>query len=107
VFPGFLRIAAVKVPRGTDPIGAVAVTLTALSLSHLAHGISIVAHAEQWEARSMAVGVDLGFVALELSQLSISDKVRKQVARFARPAIAGTLAGSAALNAFAFAAQAD
>jgi hypothetical protein len=86
-------------------IGFVAVTLTTLSLSHLAHGITIVTGAEAWEAWAMAVGIDLGFVALELSQLAISDKVRRQVSRFARPAILGTLAGSAAMNAFAFAAQ--
>jgi hypothetical protein len=55
----------------------------------------------------MAIGIDLGFVALELSQLAtVSDNVRRQVSRFARPAIVGTLAGSAAMNAFAFAAQA-
>jgi hypothetical protein len=86
-------------------IGAVAVTLTALSLSHLAHGIGIVTHADAWEAWAMAAGIDLGFIALELSQLAIGD--RKQVARFARPAIFGTLAGSAAMNAFGFAAQAE
>jgi len=51
----------------------------------------------------MPIGIDLGFVALELSQLAIGDKVRRQVSRFARPAILGTLAGSAAMNAFAFA----
>ena len=55
----------------------------------------------------MAVGIDLGFVALELSQLAIGDRVRRQVARYARPAILGTLVGSAAMNAFAFAAQAS
>jgi sterol desaturase/sphingolipid hydroxylase (fatty acid hydroxylase superfamily) len=87
-------------------VGAVAVTLTALSLSHLAHGIEIVTHCEPWEGWAMAVGIDLGFVALELSQLAIGDRLRKQVARFARPAILGTLAGSAAMNAFAFASQA-
>src|SRR5258706_14322249 len=76
-------------------VGLVAVTLTALSLSHLAHGITIVTGAEQWEAWAMSIGIDLGFVALELSQLAIGDRVRKQVARFARPAILGTLAGSA------------
>jgi len=84
---------------------AVAVTLTALSLSHLAHGVEIVTGSSVWESWAMAVGIDLGFVALELSQLAINDKVRRQVARFARPAILGTLAGSAAMNAFAFAAQ--
>ena len=86
-------------------VGAVAVILTALSLSHLAHGITIVTGAETWESWAMAVGIDLGFVALELSQLAISDKVRRQVSRFARPAILSTLAGSAGMNAFAFAAQ--
>jgi hypothetical protein len=56
----------------------------------------------------MAVGIDLGFVSLELSQLAtVSDRVRCEISRFARPAIGGTLAGSAAMNAFAFAAQAD
>jgi hypothetical protein len=86
----------------------VAVTLTALLLSHLAHGIELVTHANAWESWAMAVGIDLGFVALELSQLAtVSDKVRRQVSLFAEPAIAGTLAGSAAMNAFAFAAQAD
>src|SRR5262249_58184343 len=65
----------------------------------------IVTGSSTWESWAMAIGIDLGFVALELSQLAISKKVRKQVGRFARPAILGTLAGSAAMNAFAFAAQ--
>jgi hypothetical protein len=86
-------------------VGFVAVTLTALSLSHLAHGVMIVTGSAPWEAWSMAVGVDLGFVALELSQLAIDDKLRKQVSRFAKPAIFGTLAGSAAMNAYAFSAH--
>jgi hypothetical protein len=41
----------------------------------------------------MATGIDLGFVALELSQLTtVSDRVRREASRFARPAIWGTLA---------------
>src|SRR5215467_10775455 len=88
-------------------VGAVAVTLTTLSLSHLAHGITIVTSAEGWESWAMAIGIDLGFVALELSQLAATnDKVRKQISRFTKPAIIGTLTGSAGMNAFAFAAQA-
>jgi hypothetical protein len=86
-------------------VGAVAVTLTALSLSHLAAGIELVTRCPSWQGWALAVGIDLGYVALELSQLAIGDKLRKQVSRFARPAILGTLAGSAAMNAFAFAAQ--
>jgi hypothetical protein len=83
-------------------IGLVAMTLTALSLSHLAHGIAIVTGSPDWQSWSMAIGVDLGFVALELAMIMASDKLRKSVARYAHPAIVGTLTGSAALNAFAF-----
>jgi hypothetical protein len=98
---------AVRRQAGTAiGIGAVAVTLTTLSLSHLAHGITIVTGAEGWQSWAMAIGIDLGFVALELAQVAtVAEKVRKQVARFARPAIVGTLTGSAGMNAFAFAAQ--
>ena len=61
-------------------IGAVAVVLAALSLNHLTTGIEIITHASGWEAMALAVGVDLGFVALELSQLAIGDKLRRQSA---------------------------
>ena len=44
-------------------VALVAVVLTALSLSHLAHGIELVTRAPAWEAWSMAIGIDLGFVA--------------------------------------------
>jgi hypothetical protein len=88
-------------------IGTVAVVLTALSLSHLAHGISLVTGAAGWESWAMAVGIDLGFVALELSLITVGDKLLKTVARYARPAIVGTLIGSAGMNAFAFAAAAS
>jgi hypothetical protein len=56
------------------------------AVGHLAHGIGIVTRAEAW---AMAIGIDLGFVALELAQLAIGEKVSKPVSRFARPAIAG------------------
>jgi hypothetical protein len=88
-------------------IGMVASTLTVLSLNHLAHGITIVTQAPNWEAWSMAAGIDLGFISLELAQLAAaSEKVLKQITKFTRPAIVGTLIGSAVMNAFAFATQA-
>jgi len=88
-------------------VGTVAATLVGLSLSHLAHGIELVTSAPSWESWAMAVGIDLGFVSLEVSQLTAStDKLRRTIERFSKPAIWATLAGSAALNAFAFAAQA-
>lgn len=88
-------------------IGAVAVSLTALSLSHLAHGITLVTDAPAWEAWSMAGGIDLGFIACEMAQLNCAtEKLAKHVSRFTKPAIVGTLIGSAIMNAFAFAAHA-
>jgi hypothetical protein len=42
-----------------------------------------------------------------VSQLTIGEKLRKAVSCYVKPAIAGTLIGSAMLNAFAFATGAD
>jgi hypothetical protein len=70
-------------------------------LSHLATGIEIITYASGREAMALAVGVDLGFVALELSQLAMGEKLCRQVGKYARPAIIGTF------NSFAFAAAAS
>lgn len=87
-------------------IGAVAVVLTGLSLDHLAHGIDIVTGTAGWHSWAMAVGIDVGFISMELAQLSAAnDKVARQIVKFTKPAIVGTMIGSAAMNAFAFAAQ--
>lgn len=86
---------------------AVTIVLVALSLTHLTHGIGLVTGADFWERGAMAVGIDLGFVALEMSQLcAATEAVRRSVARYAAPAIVATLAISAGLNALAFASQA-
>jgi hypothetical protein len=88
-------------------IGAVAVCLTGLSLSHLAHGIELVTDSGVTEAWAMAIGIDVGFIAMELAQLNAAtEKLAKAIARFTKPAIMGTLIFSAAMNAFAFSAQA-
>jgi len=92
---------------GAVAVGTVALTLTGLSLTHLSHGIELVTHAPQWESWAMAVGVDLGFVSLELAKLAVvKDSVMKKVDRFINPTIMGTLVGSALMNAFAFGSQA-
>lgn len=89
-------------------IGAVALTLTSLSLSHLSHGIEMVTGAPSWESWAMATGIDLGFIALEMATIcAATDTVRKQVARYSKPAIIGTLTASALLNSLAFAAGVD
>lgn len=106
--PGRKMLARLKRQRmAATALGTVAVTLTALSLSHLVQGIEIVTHAQGWEAWVMAIGVDLGFVSLELAQVATTtETLRRSVKRYTAPAIIGTLAGSAVMNAFAFASHA-
>ena len=85
----------------------VALVLMALSLTHLADGIEALTHSGPWQSRMMAVGIDLGFIALELAQLCTStDTLRKSIMRWAGPTIIGTLVVSAAMNAYAFASTA-
>lgn len=88
-------------------IGLCAATVTGLSLNHLASGIDALTHSGAAQSWAMAVAVDCGFVSLELAQLTISDKLRAKLAMYFRPAVIGTLAWSAGLNALAFAGQAE
>ena len=46
-------------------------------------------------------------MALELAQLTVGERVRRQISRYANPAIVGTLVGSATMNAVVFGAQAS
>jgi hypothetical protein len=88
-------------------VGAVALALTALSLSHLATGIQRLTGCDTISAWAMASGIDLAFISLELAMISIvTESLRRQVARFAVPAVNGTLLVSASTNAFVFAALA-
>lgn len=83
-------------------VGLVSLVLTALSLKHLAVGIAMVTHSEMVEASAMAVGIDFGFVALELAMLNANEKTVKAIKSWVSWTIAGTMIGSAAMNAFAF-----
>jgi hypothetical protein len=80
---------------------AVAVVLLALSLSHLAAGVELVTGAGPSDGWLMAIGIDLGFIALELAVLAAPADKRAAVLRYAAPGIIGTLTASAAMNAFA------
>ena len=110
------KLAAPKAPgeRGTrrgrrshvvaaSGVMLVALALLGLSLSHLASGVAIVTGSGERDGWLMAVGIDLSFVALELALLVASAAARPAASRYAQPAIGGTLATSAAMNAFAFA----
>jgi len=86
---------------------AVALALLGLSLSHLASGVAIVTACGEPDGWLMAIGIDMGFVALELALLVAPAAVRPAMGRYASPAIVRTLATSAAMNAFAFASHAQ
>lgn len=87
--------------------GTVAMVLTGLSLSHLAHGIHVVTGAGMVEGWAMGIGIDLGFMASEAAILMAStEAVRRKVEVYAKPTIIGTMLMSAALNAMAFGMQA-
>lgn len=88
-------------------MAGVALVLTGLSLSHLAHGIEIVTHSPSWEAWAMAIGVDLGFIVVEVAKLTVDEKTGRDICRNANVIIVGTMVGSAILNAFAFGALAE
>ena len=55
---------------------------------------------------ALAIGIDCGFIATEFTQLAIGDKLRRAISGYTKPLIIGTMLGSAAMNAFAFAASA-
>lgn len=80
----------------------VALILTGLSLSHLAHGIEIVTHSPAWESWAMAIGVDLGFIVVEVAKIVVDEKTGREIRAYANATIIGTMIGSAILNAFAF-----
>src|SRR5262245_26594644 len=63
-------------------IGAVALILTGLSLTHLSHGITIVTGAPAWESWAMAIGIDLGFVALEFANITVGERLRRTIHRW-------------------------
>jgi hypothetical protein len=96
-----------RTAAATTAILGVCVVLIGLSLSHLAEGVQLVTGSGTAAAWSMAVGIDLAFVALEVALLVSPDDIRPAVSRYASPAIVGTLAVSAAMNAFAFASHAQ
>lgn len=80
--------------------GAVAVILTGLSLTHLAHGVAVVTSAAPWECWAMAAGIDLGFLAAESAMLcAASEPVRRAVGRWAHPTVIASLALSGVLRA--------
>jgi hypothetical protein len=95
-----------KLRRQHCAAGAVALlagALTFLSVHHLAYGYKAVTGCAEWESLVSAVGIDVGFLLLEVAQLvTVREATLAFVARWANPAIAVTLCGSAALNSFAF-----
>jgi len=115
------RTAATKAPRAQSRIlrnklrrqafsaagiGAVAAVLTALSLDHLAQGVSLITGAHGWQPWAMASGVDLAYVGLEVAGLCATDRAANRIAKLRTWSLMATMGGSALLNALAFATNA-
>lgn len=82
--------------------GGLAFSLTALSLSHLAEGVSRVAHRPAWEGWSVAVAIDCGFIAAELLPFMASAACVTDT-KWSRIGLsAAVLCASAAFNSAAF-----
>lgn len=96
------RVATKQQAIAAGVLGMVGIVLTALSLTHLAAGIGIVTSAPIWECWALGIGIDLGFVALELAKVLCRERTIKEVNGLLNTGIVGTLMGSAILNAFAF-----
>ena len=100
--PAVVRMAKQYGPAAS--LGSVITVLLGLSLTHLSHGIQIVTGCNAVEGTSMAIGIDLLIVSLEVAMVATAGtRSCKAVSRFANPAIIAAFAWSAGLNAFAFA----
>ena len=93
-------------PRKLAAYGIIGVDagLLGLSLTHLAHGTQLVTKCETWEAYTLALGIDAGFVALECTGLAAPDLSKSLWLKFP---IAWCLGISAIMNAVAFTERAD
>jgi hypothetical protein len=68
----------------------------------------LITHTGQVEAGAMAVGIDGGFIGLKLATImTVAERTRREVEKYANPAIIGTMLANAAMNAVGFASQAD
>jgi hypothetical protein len=88
-------------------MGGVAVAPTGLSLMHLAHGVEAVTQSSPWESWAMAIGIDIGFIGAELTQVIVGEKLRRAISRYLQLTILGTLFMSAGMNVAAFAGHAN
>lgn len=87
---------------GASAIGMVALALTAVSLTHLSDGIMIVTGSSMAIAWATAIGVDLGFVTLELGQTLSKASTAAKNKGWVDGTTIGLMIMSAAMNAFAF-----
>lgn len=86
----------------------VAIVLTGLSLTDLANGFQIVTKCPGWQAWSLAIGIDCGFISFETALMVAPTKaIRDRRSTWATPAVIGLMTGSALFNAVAFSANAD
>jgi hypothetical protein len=83
--------------------GAVVIAvLLFLSLTHLADGVGLVTRCAEWQAVSVAIGIDANLVFAEAALLVACAEAYAAIRVYAWVTIIGTLCVSAALNSLAF-----
>lgn len=80
---------------------AVVITILAVSLDHLASGITYVTGGEIWAGWAMAVAIDLGMIIAEVTTITLGRLVPSS-ARYASRYVGATIVISAALNVLGF-----
>jgi len=82
-------------------IAAVNLTILAVSLEHLATGISAITHAPTWAGWALAIAIDVGMIAAEVSAIALGTVVPTAIA-FAHRYVVATIGVSMILNVMAF-----
>ena len=84
-------------------ISTIAVVATAVSVTHLSHGIRFVTHCPQWEAWALAGVIDLGFVGFKACDIvGYTADARHANQTWGKWCILATVILSAILNALTF-----
>ncbi len=83
-------------------LAAVIFTILAVSLEHLAHGITTVTNSAAWAGWSLAIAIDVGMIASEVTLILLAKMPDIGVESYAKRYVIATIAVSMALNTLGF-----
>ncbi len=83
-------------------LSLVIITILAVSLEHLAHGIVTVTKSATWAGWSLAIAIDVGMIASEITLILLAKMPDIGVEKYAKRYVLATIAVSMALNTLGF-----